>query len=77
MIDKLFSWKDWDDVGDLVNLYFECHLLQPVAGFAEGCHFGMIQVDYGKGEVLLYHGEGDKKPAFRLKMNVTFEILRS
>jgi hypothetical protein len=49
MIEKLFDFDSYDEVGDFAITHYDCHLKQDIGEFKKGAHVGMITVDYVKG----------------------------
>ena len=54
MIEQLFDWTEWDDIGTTIEQYYNCTLKVPIGNFEIGTFIPLIVIDQGKSTLTIY-----------------------
>jgi hypothetical protein len=69
----VFDYKSKDFIDDLLVQYYDCELRQPIGPYKADEVVPVISIDYEEGYIEIFDDEEDETPAWKGKINFTFE----
>lgn len=67
---QLFTWRQWDDIGNMLFVYYGITLVVDIGNHKAGENFPEADLNYGSGELTLFKDQAEKGETFKLKLVV-------
>ena len=68
MEQQLFTWEQWDIIDTAHFQFYDCVLKVDIGNFKARQCFSVMEINYGKGELIIWEGEDEH--TFKLKLQI-------